>query len=114
MPNLNKVLLMGRLTKTPELRYTPNGKAVSDLGIATTRHWKDGGDKKQFETTFTQVTVWGSQAELITKFLGKGDPILVEGRLHLERWKTKDGEDRQKLKVMGESFQFVGNKKEST
>ena len=114
MPNLNKVLLMGRLTKDPILRYTPNGKAVSDLGIATNRVWKDSTDKKQFETTYTQVTMWGKHAETICKFLEKGSPIYVEGRVHLERWKSPEGEKRQKTKIMGENFQIVSAGKDPT
>ena len=113
MPDLNKVLLLGRLTRNPELRYTPQGQAVCDLGIATGRHWKDSSGEHKSETTYAQVTLWGKQAELVTKFLEKGDHIFVEGRLHLEKWETADGEKRQKMKVMGEQFQFI-NLKNST
>ena len=116
MPNLNKVILLGRLTKTPEIRFTPNGKAVSDLGVATNRVWKNSKGEKQFETTYSQVTMWGKHAETICKFLEKGSPIFIEGRVHLERWKSPEGEPRQKMKIMGENFQFVsaGKDKEET
>ena len=96
MPNLNKVILLGKLTRTPEIRYTPNGKAVSDLGVATNRVWRNSKGEKQFETTYSQVTMWGKHAETICK-----------GRVHLERWKSPEGEARQKMKIMGENFQFV-------
>ena len=111
MPDLNKVILLGRLTKDPDLRYTPQGKAVSDLGVATSRHWKTAAGEKRNETTYTQVTMWGTQAELICKFLEKGDHIFVEGRLHLEKWEGPQGDKRQKVKVMGEQFQFLNLKK---
>ncbi len=82
-----------------------------DLGVATNRHWKTGPGELKDETTYTQVTMWGQQAETITKYLDRGDHIFVEGRLHLEKWKGPDGSSRQKLKVMGETFQFVSAKK---
>ena len=111
MPDLNKVILLGRLTRDPDLRYTPQGQAVSDLGIATARHWKDKSGERKSETTYTQATFWGKQAELICKFLEKGDHIFVEGRLHLEKWEGPDGDKRQKMKVMGEQFQFLNLKR---
>ena len=112
MPDLNKVILLGRLTKTPQLRYTPAGSAVVDLGIATSRKWKTGPGELKHETTYSQVTMWGKQAETIAKYLDRGDSIFIEGRLHLEKWKGPDGGRRQKLKVMGESFQFVSTKQQ--
>lgn len=114
MPDLNKVILLGRLTRDPELRYTPQEKAVCDLGIATARHWKNLSGERKSETTYTQVTLWGKQAELVCKFLEKGDHIFVEGRLHLEKWEGPNGDKRQKMKVMGEQFQFLNLKRKPT
>ena len=114
MPDLNKVIMMGRLTKDPVLRYTQNGTAVSDLGLATNRHWKSKEGDKKSEVTYTQVTMWGKQAEIICKFLDKGDPIFIEGRLALERWEGPEGDKRQKTKVMGESFQCCSSREKTT
>ena len=114
MPDLNKVILLGRLTRDPELRYTPQEKAVCDLGIATARHWKNLSGERKSETTYTQVTLWGKQAELVCKVLEKGDHIFVEGRLHLEKWEGPNGDKRQKMKVMGEQFQFLNLKRKPT
>ena len=110
MPDLNKVILLGRLTKDPELRFTSTGVAVTDLGLATNRHWRSKDGERKSEVTYTQVTMWSGQAETICKFLDKGDPIFIEGRLSLEKWEGPEGDKRQKMKVVGESFQFVSSK----
>lgn len=107
MPNLNKVMLMGRLTREPEVRFTPQGTAVAELGIAVNRVWYDQNRNKQEETTFVDVTAWDKQAQTIQKYLRKGSPIYVEGRLHLSTWETKEGEKRSKLRVRLENFQFL-------
>ena len=108
MANYNKVILMGNLTRDPELRYTPSNTAVCDFGIAVNRKYKDT------ETTcFVDITAWGKQAELISEYLTKGDPILMDGRLELDQWENKNGEKRSKLKVVCENFQFVGRKSDS-
>ena len=111
MSNLNKVMLMGRLTRDPELRYTPQGTAVTDLGIAVNRvrGGRDGGERQE-ETTFVDVTAWMRQAEVICEYLHKGDPIFIEGRLTLDTWESREGEKRSKLKVVLESFQFIGGR----
>lgn len=109
MPNANKSILMGNITRDPQLRYTPAGTAVLDLGLAINRHWKDGNGEKKEETTFVDVTFWSGAAETINTHAKKGDPLYIEGRLHLEQWDDKEtGQARSKLKVIGEVFQFLG------
>lgn len=110
MANLNKVYLMGRLTRDPELRYTPKGTAVADLGLATNRYraGTEGGDRVE-ETTFVDVTLWGKSAELANQYLSKGKEVFIEGRLQLDSWEDKaSGQKRSKLKVVGEVMQFIG------
>lgn len=110
MANLNKVYLMGRLTRDPELRYTPKGTAVADLGMAINRYrgGGDGGERTE-ETTFVDVTLWGRQAELANQYLAKGREVFIEGRLQLDSWEDKaSGQKRSKLKVVGEAMQFIG------
>ena len=112
MPNLNKVQLMGNLTRDPELKHTPRGTAICDLGLAINRTWKDDSGEKQEETTFVDVTFWGKSGEIIEKYVKKGQPIYIEGRLQLDTWEDKQtGQNRSKLKVTGESFQFLGSAK---
>ncbi len=109
MASLNKVFLIGNLTRDPELRYTPQGTAVASFGLASNRRWKssDGQDKE--ETLFVDVTAFGRQAEIISEYMSKGRPIFVEGRLKLDQWQDKEsGAKRSKLTVTVESFQFLG------
>ena len=108
MANLNKVMLIGNLTRDPELRYTPKGTAVADIGMAINRVWNNEAGQKQEETTFVDVTLWGRQAELAEKYLGKGRGVYIEGRLQLDTWDDKEtGKKRSKLKVVGENLQFL-------
>jgi single-strand DNA-binding protein len=110
MPSLNRVMLMGNLTRDPELRYTPKGSPVLDISLAINRQWKDDNGSKQEEVTFVDVTFWGKQAEVLAQYLHKGNPLYVEGRLQLESWDDKQtGQKRTRMKVQGESFQFLGN-----
>ncbi len=110
MSNFNKVILMGRLTRKPELRYTPKGTAVTDLGIATNRVRNDPGTgERREETTFVDVTFWARQAETLCKFLDKGRPLFIEGRLQYETWE-QNGQKRSRLKVVGENFQFIDSR----
>lgn len=114
MPNYNRVILMGNLTRDPELRYTPSGHAVADFGMAINRrHRSQDGDRRD-EAVFVSVTAWGRQAEVINEHLCKGRPIFLEGRLHLDEWTSSDGTRRSKLKVVLESFQFIGSRGEMT
>jgi len=110
MANLNKVQLIGNLTRDPELRHTPRGTAITEISIAINRTWKDDSGNKQEEVTFVEVTFWGRTAETIQTHLAKGAPIYVEGRLQLDSWDDKDtGKKRTKLRVVGENFQFLAS-----
>lgn len=111
MPNLNKVMLIGNLTRDVELRHTPKGHAVAELSLAINRTWKDEGGNKQEETTFVEVTLWGRQAEIAQQYLVKGAPAYIEGRLRLDTWEDKEtGKKRSKLRVEGEHLQLLGGK----
>jgi single-strand DNA-binding protein len=112
MANFNKVILLGNLTRDPEVRYTPKGTAVAEVGLAINRFIpaSDGGEKRE-ETTFVDVTLWGRTAEIAGEYLKKGRPVLIEGRLQLDTWDDKtSGQKRSKLKVVGESMQLLGGK----
>lgn len=107
MASVNKVILIGNLTRDPELRYTPKQTAVTEIGLAVNRRYRVDNDLRE-ETTFVDITFWGQQAETISKYLEKGRPIYVEGRLRLDSWDDKEtGKRRSKLTVVGESFQFL-------
>lgn len=110
MANLNKVLLIGNLTRQPELRYTPGGSAVTTLGIAVNRRFKDSSGALKEEVTFVDVSVFSKQAEACAQYLQKGSPVFVEGRLHLRKWETPDGQARNKLDVTAERVQFLGKR----
>lgn len=110
MANLNKVMLMGNLTRDPELRYTPKGTAVADIGMAINRVRTNDQGERQEDTTFVDVTLWGRQAELAQQYLSKGRPVYIEGRLQMDTWEDKNsGQKRSKLKVVGENMQFIGS-----
>lgn len=114
MGSFNKVILMGNLTRDPELRYTPQGTAVTDLSLAinTVRGGK-GQDRKE-ETVFIDVTVWDKMAENCSEYLAKGRSVLVEGRLQEDRWEDRQsGEKRRKIKVVANNVQFVGGRDDS-
>ena len=109
MANLNKVLLMGNLTRDPEVRYTPKGTAVTELGIAVNRIYTGENGEKREEVTFVDVTVWGRTAENVGEYLRKGRPVFIEGRLQLDSWEDKQsGQKRNKLKVVADNVQFLG------
>jgi single-strand DNA-binding protein len=112
MANLNRVLLIGNLTRDPELRYTPSGSAVAEFGMAMNRFWKGQDGSRQEETTFVDVTSWGRQAELANQYLTKGRRVFVEGRLKLDQWTTPDGQKRSKLSVVAENIQFLDSRGE--
>ena len=106
--NFNKVLIGGRLTRDPEIRYTASGKAVVDLGLAVNEKWKDGDGQQQERVTFLDVTVWGRTAENCVEFLHKGSGLFVEGRLQLDQWEDKSsGQKRSKLKIVASFVQFL-------
>lgn len=108
MANFNKVILAGNLTRDPELRYTPSGKAIAKFGLAINRNWTtDTGEKKE-EVTFVDIDAFGRQAEVISQYVKKGRPILIEGRLKLDQWDDKQtGQKRSRLGVVLESFSFL-------
>lgn len=108
MSNFNKVILAGNLTRDPEMRYTPNGSAVGKIGLAINRTRRDQAGEKRTDTTFVDVDCFGKQAETISRYLRKGRPILIEGRLKLDYWEDKQsGKKRSRLGVAMESFQFL-------
>jgi len=114
MASFNKVILMGNLTRDPQVRYTPSGTAVTDLGLAVNRVWFDKqSNTKNEETTFVDVTLWGRQAEVAGEYLAKGRSVLIEGRLQLDQWDDKEsGQKRSKLKVVCENMTMVGGRSE--
>lgn len=108
MRGFNKVILIGNLTRDPELRYTPKGTAVAKIGLAINRVWRDEAGNNKEEVTFVDVDAWGKQAETISQYLKKGRPILVEGRLKLDQWDDKQtNQKRSRLGVVLEGFQFL-------
>jgi single-strand DNA-binding protein len=109
MASFNKVILLGNLTRDPELRYTPKGMATARLGLAVNRSYKTDGGETREEVTFIDVDAWGKQAELISQYLRKGAPLFLEGRLKFDQWDDKQtGQKVSKLRVVLENFQFVG------
>ena len=107
MASLNKVFLVGNLTKDPELRFVPSGQAVANLRLATNRKYKAGSGEWKEEVTFVSVEVWGKSAEACGEYLKKGSPLLVEGRLKLKEWTAQDGQKRSLLEVVAERVQFL-------
>lgn len=107
----NKVILLGNLTRDPEVRVLPKGTSVCQFGIAVNRKFKDEAGNAKEEVTFVDIEAWAKTADIIAKYFTKGKPILLEGRLKLEQWEDKaTNQKRQKLKVVLESFSFVGGK----
>ncbi len=112
MASFNKVILVGNLTRDPELRYTPKGVAIAKLGLAVNRVWKNEAGETKEEVTFIDIDSFGKQAETIAHYLKKGSPLLVEGRLRLDQWDDKQtGQKRSRLGVVLEAFQFLGGGK---
>lgn len=110
MANLNKVMIIGNVTRDPEVKYTPKGSAVTDLGIAVNRTYKVGEERKE-EVTYVDVTLWGRLAEIAGEYCRKGKPVYIEGRLQLDSWEDKaSGQKRSKLRVVGEEMQLLGPK----
>lgn len=108
MANLNKVLLIGNLTRDPELRYTPTGVAVANLGLAVNRRFRDKTGELKEDVCFLTVTVWDKQAEACCQYLQKGSPIFVEGVLQSRSWEGNDGQKRTTIDVRAERVQFLG------
>ena len=112
MAELNKVLLIGRLTKDPELRYTPSGTAVADFRLAANHSYRTRDNEKREEVCFIDINVMGRSAEIAKEYLGKGREVFVEGRLQLSSWDGPDGQKRSKYRVIADRFQFLGSRSE--
>jgi single-strand DNA-binding protein len=111
MANVNKVILIGNLTRTPEVRQIASGQSVAEFGIAVNRKFVTDSGEKREEVTFVDITVWGRTAELVGKYLTKGRQVYLEGRLQLNTWDDKmTGEKRSKLRVIGEHIEFLGQR----
>lgn len=113
MASYNRVVLVGNLTRDVDLRSTQSGTSVADIGLAVNDRRKNQAGEWIEETTFVDVTLWGKTAEVAAQYLGKGSPVLIEGRLKLETWET-EGQKRSKLKVVGERMQMLGNGQKKT
>jgi single-strand DNA-binding protein len=111
MASFNKVILLGNVTRDPEIRYTPKGTAVTELGMAVNRVYTTDSGEKREEVTFVDVTLWGRTAEIAGEYLKKGRPVLIEGRLQLDTWDDKQsGQKRSKLKVVADGLQLIGSR----
>jgi single-strand DNA-binding protein len=114
MASVNRVFLLGNCTRDPELRTTPGGTSVTDLGLAVNRTWTDNEGMKKEETTFVDVTLWGRQAEVAGEYLHKGNPVFIEGRIQMDSWVDKQtAEKRSRLKIVAENLQLLGDRRES-
>ena len=111
MANVNKVILIGNLTRDPQLRYTPNQKAVCEFGMAINRKWRtDTGETKE-EVCFVDCNIWGKRGEALQKYVTKGQQLFVEGHLTFDQWEGKDGQKRSRLRVTVDNFEFLGGSK---
>lgn len=110
MANFNKAILIGNLTRDPELRYTPQGTAVVNITLAINRKYKSGEETKE-DVAFIPVVIWGKTAEIVNQYCKKGNPLMVEGRLQARSWE-KDGQKQYKTEVVAENIQLMGSKKE--
>ena len=111
MPSYNRVLLMGNITREPELKYLQSGIPVCNFGLAMNEKWTSDGEEKE-SVCFVEVEAWNKQAEAISEYLDKGSPIFIEGALKYESWEDNDGNNRNRLKVRLSRFQFVGGRRE--
>lgn len=111
MASFNKVILVGNLTRDPEVRYIPSGTAVTDIGLAVNHTWFDKqANQRREEATFVDITLWGRTAEIAGEYLSKGRSVLIEGRLQMDQWEDKNtGQKRSKLKVVGENMTMLGS-----
>jgi single-strand DNA-binding protein len=113
MTGFNRVVLAGHLTRDPQLRQIPSGDSVADLGLATSERYKNRSGEQVEKTCFVDIVAWGRQAETCGQYLTKGSPVLVEGRLQLDRWENKDGQPRSKIRVKADRIQFLNRGPES-
>jgi single-strand DNA-binding protein len=112
MTSFNKVILMGNLTRDPEVRYTPNGIAVASFAIAVNRKYKQGDETKE-EVSYIDIVVFGKQAESCGQYINKGDSVLIDGRLQQRRWETEEGQKRSKVEVVAQSVHFMPKRSSS-
>jgi len=114
MANLNRVLLIGNLTRDPEVRYTPKGTAVADIGMAINRVFTSEDGERREEVTYVDVVLWARLAEIAGQYLKKGRPVFIEGRLQLDTWDDKQtGQKRSRMRVVAENLQLLGSRGES-
>jgi single-strand DNA-binding protein len=114
MASFNKVYLMGNLTRDPEVRTTTTGLKIAKLGLAVNRRYRTRDNEQKEETTFVDIDAFGSQAEVLERYCQKGSPLFVEGRLRLDQWQTSTGDNRSKLTVVLENFQFLGSSRDGS
>lgn len=111
--SFNKVILMGNLTRDPELRHTSGNQAVANIGLAVNRRWRSAEGEQREEVTFIDCEAWGKTAETLAKYLKKGRPVFIEGRLKLDQWEDKEsGKKQSKLRVVVEGFQFIDSRQD--
>ncbi len=110
MASYNRVILVGNVTRDPEIRYTPNGTPVCDLGLAVNERTKSPSGEWVEEPVFVEVTLWERTADVASEYLSKGSPVLIEGRLKLDTWQGTDGQKRSKLRVVGQKMQMLGGR----
>ncbi len=110
MASYNRVILMGNLTRDPQLKYLPSNTAVCEFGLAVNHRYRDRDGNQKEEVCFVDVAVFGRAGETINQYMGKGRPILIEGRLKLDQWTGQDGQRRSKHSVIADNFQFVGSR----
>lgn len=113
MANYNRVILMGNLTRDPELKYLPSGTAVCEFGMAINHRWRDKDGNQREDVCFVDISAFGRQGETINQYMSKGRQLLVEGRLRYDSWTAQDGSKRSRLSVVAENFQFVGSRGEA-
>ncbi|MEM0967019.1 MAG: single-stranded DNA-binding protein [Verrucomicrobiota bacterium] len=109
MASFNRVILIGNLTRDPEVRFASGNNAICKFGLAVSRNYTTRDGEKREETTFVDIDAFGKVGEILGKYLSKGRPVMIEGRLQLDTWESKEGEKRSKLKVVCENFQFLGS-----
>jgi len=113
MASFNKVIVMGNLTRDPELKYIPSGSAVGNLSLAMNRKYKGNDGEMKEDVCFVNIVVWGKQAESCNEYLSKGSPLFVEGRLQSRSYETKEGQKRNVLEIVADRVQFLGGKKKT-
>lgn len=113
MASFNKVILIGNLTRDPDLRVTNSGLSICKLGLAVNRNYTTKEGEAKDETTYVDIDAFGKQAEILSKYMQKGKPLMIEGRLKLDQWESNEGQKRSKLGVVLENFQFIGGRDET-